>query len=556
MRWFDQASKEMPPRAVWLSSQVLLRSGPPTSARLNPLWRVRQVSPTVELLGFSDTSQAGSARRALGIDASARLTEEDLAWIREAGGAGLLPFFQQALGWPLPAVEAMELGETLRQIRDGLRASRPSPVAGGLPMLCVDLVARAGARMFYVRGWWRNGRGRMVRLTALTPEGAAVEIGPLMTMVPRPDIAAKFVGDGYNGFLSSFELPHPSLLGEDWRMEMETADGFVCEAPAPGVVSDAEAALDAVLPDLGLDAPRSTPAIALQVDRFVSAVLAHRRAGTCIAREVPFGSLASPPQVTAVVPLHGRIDLIEHQLAQFALDPEWQRVELVYVLDSPEATDNLLWRAEALHRLYGIAFRVVVLNQSAGYAVANNLAVRTATSDRLLLLNSDVIPDRPGWLGQMMATYEQQPKMGALGPKLLFEDDSIQHAGLEYAAASDGFGWDTFPCCKGMHRHFHAANQAGVVSAVTGACLMVDRQLFFDAGGFDEGYVQGDYEDMDLCLRLAAMGRKNWYDPNIELYHLEGVSYSNARRMRNSAYNRWRHSKLWGKAIRKIVKSF
>ena len=71
---------------------------------------------------------------------------------------------------------------------------------------------------------------------------------------------------------------------------------------------------------------------------------------------------------------------------------------------------------------------------------------------------------------------------------------------------------------------------------------MICRTLFRDAGGFDEGYVQGDFEDSDLCLRLAARGLQNWYCPEVELHHLEGASYPNEERARNLIYNRWRHT--------------
>ena len=61
--------------------------------------------------------------------------------------------------------------------------------------------------------------------------------------------------------------------------------------------------------------------------------------------------------------------------------------------------------------------------------------------------------------------------------------------------------------------------------AVTGACLMVERALYERSGGLPDDYVQGGYEDSDLCLRLIEAGRRNWYMADVELYHLEAQSY-------------------------------
>ena len=83
------------------------------------------------------------------------------------------------------------------------------------------------------------------------------------------------------------------------------------------------------------------------------------------------------------------------------------------------------------------------------------------------------------------------------------------------------------------------------VPAVSGACLMIERELFDELGGLRGMYVQGDYEDTDLCLRLREQGRETWYLPEVELYHLEGQSYALETRNAMSRYNVWLHTRLW-----------
>ena len=244
-----------------------------------------------------------------------------------------------------------------------------------------------------------------------------------------------------------------------------------------------------------------------------------------------------------IVPLYKRIDFVEHQLAHFARDPELAAADLLYVLDSPELADNLLDSAHALSDLHGISAahrRDDPQRRLLGREQRRRLG---RAGGRIVLLNSDVMPDRPGWLGKMSAFYDATPDIGALGPKLLYEDDSLQHAGMYFYRDNRGSACGrNHHYFKGMHRSFAAANVARAVPAVTAACMMIDRDLYEQAGGLSHAYVQGGYEDSDLCLRLIELGRENWYMPGAELYHLEAQSYTAERRKPAAAYNMWLHT--------------
>jgi O-antigen biosynthesis protein len=170
-----------------------------------------------------------------------------------------------------------------------------------------------------------------------------------------------------------------------------------------------------------------------------------------------------------------------------------------------------------------------------------------------VLLNSDVLPDRPGWLGTMARFFDQTPEIGALAPKLLYEDDSLQHAGLYFLRAPGSPIWENMHYFKGLNRHTPAANRARKVPAVTGACLMIERERYEQLGGLRGQFVQGDYEDADLCMRLHEQGLDSWYLPDAELYHLEAQSYPNELRRATSAYNTWLHSYLWSEAIAEVM---
>jgi GT2 family glycosyltransferase len=84
---------------------------------------------------------------------------------------------------------------------------------------------------------------------------------------------------------------------------------------------------------------------------------------------------------------------------------------------------------------------------------------------------------------------------------------------------------------------------------VTGACLLISTELYAELGGLSGGYVRGDYEDSDLCLRLRSHGRQAWYLPDVELYHLEGQSYPSKEREHVSEYNKWLHTQAWRETL-------
>jgi GT2 family glycosyltransferase len=91
------------------------------------------------------------------------------------------------------------------------------------------------------------------------------------------------------------------------------------------------------------------------------------------------------------------------------------------------------------------------------------------------------------------------------------------------------------------------------VPAVTAACTMIERELYVALGGFRGLYIQGDYEDSDLCLRLLDLGFESWYFAPVELYHLESQSYPAPLQERATAYDRWLHTRLWGDRIASIM---
>ena len=157
------------------------------------------------------------------------------------------------------------------------------------------------------------------------------------------------------------------------------------------------------------------------------------------------------------------------------------------------------------------------------YSAINNRAVSHAKGDMLLFLNSDTEVISENWLESMLE-HACRKEVGAVGAKLYFVNDTIQHAGIVLGVA--GVAGHAF-------RHVHMNDTAyyhGLssvirnVSGVTGACMMIRRDLFEQMDGFDEEKFQVSYNDLDLCLRLRQNGYTIIYTPFAQLYHYESYS--------------------------------
>jgi GT2 family glycosyltransferase len=418
---------------------------------------------------------------------------------------------------------------------------------------------------FYVQGWLRDSRGPITRLTAIAPAGERIELLPRLFRYHHPDLARLTVlptgtyERDWSDFVVRFETEAASQVSDGWSFELETEAGGISGLPAPPLTRELTAARSAILERLPAGAAANDQLMGDHVFPAVSRLQERARTLVKVERRASFGPPRESPEISIVIPVYARIDLIEHQLAQFAYDSEMQAAELIYVLDGRELHEWLDEAAGDLFELYGVPFAVIALEHTSGFAAATNAGASAAGGRLLLLMNSDVFPERPGWLGTLKAFYDTTDRIGALGAKLVYEDGSLQHAGMYFERLQEqpflGL-WTNQHYFKGFSRKLPAANSARPVAAVTAACLMIEKSLFWECGGLTDVYVQGDFEDSDLCLRLLERGRETWYLPDAELYHLESQSYDESRRAKQAYYNRWLHTRRWGEQIAAVAARF
>ncbi len=167
--------------------------------------------------------------------------------------------------------------------------------------------------------------------------------------------------------------------------------------------------------------------------------------------------------------------------------------------------------------------KIVIYQGAFNYSAVNNLGVKAAEGEYILMLNNDIQIITVNWMEELLM-YAQRQDVGAVGGKLYYADKSIQHAGVVIGLGAHR---------TAGHSHYKQHRQnlgymgrlcyAQNVSAVTGACLLVKKSLYEELGGLDEGFAIS-LNDVDFCLRLREKGLLNVFTPFAEAYHLESVS--------------------------------
>lgn len=183
----------------------------------------------------------------------------------------------------------------------------------------------------------------------------------------------------------------------------------------------------------------------------------------------------------------------------------------VVVVDngSTDGTAALLQQEEAQGRV-----RVLANAENLGFARACNQGARAALGQYLVFLNNDT-KVLPGWLEALVDLAQKDETTAVVGAKLLYADDTMQHAGVVFDADRK-----VYHLYHGFPQNHPAVNQEREFQAVTAACVLFKKKVFFEAGLFDERYVNG-IEDLDLCFRIREKGYKVVYNPQSVVYHYE-----------------------------------
>lgn len=264
--------------------------------------------------------------------------------------------------------------------------------------------------------------------------------------------------------------------------------------------------------------------------------------------------IRSTRAVSIVIPLHGELRFIRSQLIAFDSDPFVRsNSQIVYVVDDPLIAHQVREILGGAGHVFGLDIRLVQLDRSGGNALANNLGVGAAEGQTIVLMHSDVVPEKHGWLAAMEERLWALPPASIVGPKLISVDQNLQHAGMSFRTLPNG-------CLQNMHvfkgygRDFPPANVEREVPALTADLMVLRREDFLAAGGFSIDFIGGNFEGSDLCLKLRSQGGLCLYVPSVTFLHFERQSRPEADHdTASTIYDQALHSLRWSKSIEALI---
>ena len=220
------------------------------------------------------------------------------------------------------------------------------------------------------------------------------------------------------------------------------------------------------------------------------------------------------PTVSIVIPTKDAPEMLGRCLKSISEKTTYPKPEVILV--DNETTDE-----EALELMEQYRARRISFPNPFNFSRASNQGAMAATGEFLVFLNNDTEIVTPDWLEHLLY-YAEQPDVGAAGAVLVYEDRTVQHAGVALGMRGTAdHVMRRFPI--GGDGYAGSLACAREVSAVTGACLMIRKALFQDIGGFNEHFFTA-YQDVDLCLRLRARGLRLICTPQALVVHHESVS--------------------------------
>ncbi len=233
-------------------------------------------------------------------------------------------------------------------------------------------------------------------------------------------------------------------------------------------------------------------------------------------------ALPDPPVVSIIIPTRDQAGYLEKCVTSILENTDYPGFEILIVDNQSrqKATLNLLdsYRKHPL-------IRVLTWNSPFNYSLINNHAADRAKGDILALLNNDIEVMHSGWLTEMVS-HANRTDIGCVGAKLYYPDGTIQHGGVILGIMG----------VAGHSHRFYFGNNPGYemrlslvqnLSAVTGACLVVRKEVFQEVGGLETDLAVA-YNDVDLCLKVHQAGYRNLWTPFARLYHHESKSRGTA----------------------------
>ena len=230
--------------------------------------------------------------------------------------------------------------------------------------------------------------------------------------------------------------------------------------------------------------------------------------------------LIGKPLISIIIPNKDGLNLLANCIDSIIKRSTYENYEIIIVENNSE-TEKIFRYYDLISKLDFV--RVIKYEEAFNYSRINNVAVKEAKGDYVLFLNNDIEVIEPKWMEELLM-YAQRADVGAVGAKLYYPTNTVQHNGIITGIGPDGIA---------VHSHAgEGITQVGYmgrlyfaqdVNAVTAACMLVCKEKFYEVDGFDEE-LRVAYNDVDFCLKLREKGYLNVINPYAVAYHYESIT--------------------------------
>lgn len=221
------------------------------------------------------------------------------------------------------------------------------------------------------------------------------------------------------------------------------------------------------------------------------------------------------PLVSVIIPNKDEKETLQTCMEMLNSNTSYQNFEII-IIENNSTTDEIFRYYKELSKDPRI--HLLRWGKEFNYSAINNFGVAHAKGEYLLFLNNDIKSINPDWMEELLGVC-QRPEVGGVGAKLIYPDNTIQHAGC--VVGMGGIAGHMFVDMPADRTgYLHKASLLQDMSAVTAACLMMKKEVFEEAGGFTEELAVA-FNDVDLCLKVRKNNHLIVYDPYAKLYHME-----------------------------------
>jgi len=226
------------------------------------------------------------------------------------------------------------------------------------------------------------------------------------------------------------------------------------------------------------------------------------------------------PLVSLIIPIRDQLKTTKKCIQSILLKTDYKNYNFIIVDNQSCKIETQTYFNELQRRYNNI--KVIKYDGEFNYSAINNFAVNHCSGSIIGLLNNDVEVISEEWLTEMVS-HACRSEIGCVGAKLYYPNNTIQHAGVILGIGSvAGHSHKHYP--GDHHGYFSRLKLTQNLSAVTGACLVVRKEVFKAVGGLDEDNLKIAFNDVDFCLKVSAAGYRNIWTPYAELFHHESVS--------------------------------